>query len=413
MRLVVLSSLVPVRNPATGFDVANRALVDGLKALGHEVAVIGYLEPGQEPAPDLDVTLLGRLEVTNAKVSRSRKITWLARAVAGRTSVSCAKLQEVTPAAFAEALRRLMPFDGLVLNSIQLAGAFETVVAAYPSIYVAHNVEAASARENARYAQGIVERLLFQREAKHLDRLEQGLARRAAYILAFVPQDLSAFGEEAARRSGVMPLVRHWTLPPAMPEPPAYDLGLIGTWSWRPNRLGLDWFLEQVVPLLPETMSIAIAGGIDHPPASRHPGLRFLGRVPDATAFVRRARVVPLVARGGTGVQLKTIETFELGMPCVATPASLRGMASLPENCSMAETPDDFAHALVRAVADVRAGRLGVLSGDEFYETQRRALLAALDTGLAALPKAKPSLRQAADRHGEPAHAALVARRLS
>ena len=388
MRLVVVSSLVPVRNPATGFDVANRALVDGLKALGHDVCVIGYLEPGQEPAADLDIDLLGHLQITNARVSAGQRLRWLLRALMRRTTVSSAKLLAVTPKGFEAALRRLMPFDGLILNSVQLAGAFERVVAAYPSIYVAHNVEAASARESARHARGQVERLLFMREARHLHRLEQALARRAAYVLAFVPQDLEAFGPQIAGRSGVMPLVRHWQLPSAQPQPAAYDLGLIGTWSWRPNRLGLDWFVQQVVPLLPAEMTIAIAGVIDHPPHSDHPGLRFLGRVPDATGFVRQARVVPLIARGGTGVQLKTIETFELGMPSVATPASLRGIAAVPDNCMTAQTPEDFARALVTMVAAVRAGKQSAVAGGDFHDAQRAALVAALEKGLAVLAQA-------------------------
>ncbi|OQP84369.1 hypothetical protein BTR14_19565 [Rhizobium rhizosphaerae] len=388
MRLVVVSSLVPVRNPATGFDVANRALVDGLKALGHDVCVIGYLEPGQEPADGFDVDLLGHLQITNARVSAGQRLRWLMRALMRHTTVSSAKLLTVTPERFDAALRKLMPFDGLILNSVQLAGAFERVVAAYPSIYVAHNVEAASARENAQHAKGLVERLLFAREARHIHRLEQTLARRAAYVLAFVPQDLEAFGPEVAARSGVMPLVRHWQRPAPAREPAAYDLGLIGSWGWRPNRLGLDWFVRSVVPLLPREMEIAIAGVIDHPPESDHPGLRFLGRVQDATAFVRQARVVPLVARGGTGVQLKTIETFELGMPSVATPASLRGIAAVPENCVTAQTPEDFARALVAMVAAVRAGRQGVVAGGDFHDAQRAALVAALEQGLAVLAKA-------------------------
>ena len=45
----------------------------------------------------------------------------------------------------------------------------------------------------------------------------------------------------------------------------------------------------------------------------------FVGRVPDAVAFVLSGRTVPLISRAGTGVQLKTIETFELGLPAVAS----------------------------------------------------------------------------------------------
>ncbi len=44
------------------------------------------------------------------------------------------------------------------------------------------------------------------------------------------------------------------------PEATKYDLTLIGTWTWHPNRIGLEWFLREVKPLLPKDVSIAIAG---------------------------------------------------------------------------------------------------------------------------------------------------------
>ena len=66
---------------------------------------------------------------------------------------------------------------------------------------------------------------------------------------------------------------------------------------------------------------------------SRHPGVSFVGRVADAIAFVLSGRVVPLISRAGSGVQLKTIETFELGLPAVATSRSLRGIGAVPANC--------------------------------------------------------------------------------
>ena len=122
-----------------------------------------------------------------------------------------------------------------------------------------------------------------------------------------------------------------------------HDVGLIGTWSWAPNRVGLDWFLERVVPLLPADVTVAIAGRIDGPPQNMPANVSFVGRVPDAQDFVRGSRVVALATKGGTGVQLKTIETFEEGLPAVATPAALRGIDAVPDNVRVADDPQAFA----------------------------------------------------------------------
>jgi hypothetical protein len=161
---------------------------------------------------------------------------------------------------------------------------------------------------------------------------------------------------------------------------PKYDATLIGTWTWQPNRIGLDWFLEEVTPHLPQDFRVAIAGSMSSGIRSPHPGVTFLGRVSDAIEFVLSGRVVPLISRAGSGVQLKTIETFELGLPSVATSRSLRGIGTLPANCSVAEDPVEFAHALVRAAANV-----GDIDPTRFRRDQGAALDRRLGLGLAAL----------------------------
>ena len=164
------------------------------------------------------------------------------------------------------------------------------------------------------------------------------------------------------------------------PGAPAYDATLIGTWTWQPNRIGLEWFLDKVVPHLPDDFTVAIAGSIPADLRSPHPGVTFVGRVADAIAFVLSGRVVPLISRAGSGVQLKTIETFELGLPAVATSRSLRGIGAVPANCAVADDPLEFARALegaARGAVDV--------DGTRFRRDQLKALDRQLALGLRAL----------------------------
>lgn len=392
MHLVLVSSLVPVANPASGFDIANRAVLDGLRALGHRVSVIGFLQPGRTPALDCEMHLLGELEVTNAKVGTLQKLRWLGTAFLNRTSVSSGKMLTVRANRIQSILDSLAPFDGLVLNSVQLPAAFAQVFRPYPSIYVAHNVEADSAFESAERANATLERFLFRREAQYLEYYEQHLAQNAVAVWTFAEADRFGFGRAVSERAFVLPLVTGWDAPVAPTsehdQDLRHDLGLIGTWSWRPNRLGLDWFLAEVVPHLPEDMTIAIAGQMDGMPTVSHPGVRFVGRVPDARAFVAQSAIVPLISRGGTGVQLKSLETFELGMPCVATQASLRGIEAIPDNCSAADDPAEFARLLVERVVKVRAGDRQRLDGSAFHRAQKVRLMRVMRNVLAGLAPA-------------------------
>lgn len=383
MHFVFISSLVPVADPASGYDIANRVIVDAVRLAGHRVSVLGFLQPGHQPADPDQTVLLGSLEVTNARVGRLRKALWLKDAFVHGEPVSVAKMHAATPAGIRAALAALAPFDGLILNSVQLPGAFADVFCEWPSVFVAHNVEARSAADNARAAPDRLTRLLFDRDARLLAGLEARLCAMSRYVFTLAEADRAALGVAGEGRSGALPLVTSVTPPgPPSARTPAYDAGMIGSWSWAANRAGLDWFLGEIVPRLPSDIRIAIAGGIGPDRPKVPDNVALLGRVPDARAFIRSCRVIPLVSRAGTGVQLKTIETFEMGLPSVATASALRGISALPDNCSAADEPGAFARELIAMVGRSRAGEPLDRDGRAFHARQLDGLVGALSRGL-------------------------------
>ena len=291
-----------------------------------------------------------------------------------------------------QALAALAPFDGLILNSVQLAGAYLPVFSDHDCIFVAHNVEEASATENARSASNPLERLLFRREARLIGKLERQLCLVSRFVWTLSDEDRKPLRVADDNKSATLPLVTRVS-PPGPHERdrvPQYDLGMIGTWSWRPNRIGLDWFLNTVAPHLPQSFSIAIAGEVPDLPALPHPGIRLLGRVADARAFLQDCAVVPLASTAGTGVQLKTIETFEMGLPAVATPGALRGVGTVPENCIVVGEAEPFAAALEQAVAKVRGGGVSRLDGRPFHAAQLSGMREAIGRGLVRLGRHDP-----------------------
>ncbi|MBW3098001.1 glycosyltransferase [Pseudohoeflea coraliihabitans] len=383
MHIVFVTSLVPVAEPRSGYDIANRVIVDALRALGHRVSVLGFLQPGNTPAEAAHTRVLRELEVTNARVGRGRKLAWLSRALLRGEPVSVTKMHAVSQKDVAAALAAFGPYDLLFLNSVQLPGAFLDLFTARPYLFVAHNVEARSARDNASTASSPLRALLFRREARLLAALESRLCRDAGFVFTLADADRPVLGVDSETRSATLPLVTAIEPPPApSPRQPRYDVGLIGSWSWAANRAGLDWFLTEIAPRLPADFSIAIAGDLEDRPASIPANVQFLGRVPDAREFVRSARVIPLISRLGTGVQLKTIETFEMGLPSVATANALRGLTTRPDNCTVSDDPAAFAAALVHTVTQARDNSIDDRDGRAFHQRQLDGLLAALRTGI-------------------------------
>jgi glycosyltransferase involved in cell wall biosynthesis len=386
LRLAFLTSLIPVARPDTGFEIANAAILSALRAAGHEVTAIGFLRPGEVPAEPEQAVVVADADIENAGVPTAQKLRWLAAAVRLGLPVACAKLRLAGAGRLVETVRAHGPFDALILNSVMLPGAFPELLRLAPCILVEHNIEHVSAGQNADHAESLLLRRLYRREAGLLERLERRLWDEARFIWTLAEEDRQALGPAYREKSCALPLVSSHGPAAAPPgdlgEAPAFDVGLIGTWTWGSNLIGLEWFLQEVCPLLPDDIRIAVAGRV--PPELRTPlNVTLVGRVPSAEHFLRSCRLIALSSRAGTGVQLKTIEAMQLGLPAVATALSCRGFTTLPANFTSADTAVDFARAVTERVAAIRAGDRQRIDGAAFMEGQRVALAEGLARGLA------------------------------
>ena len=386
MHLVFATSIVPDGEQSTGYEIANAAIIGALRRAGIRVTILGFTWPGKRPADPENTVVLGSVDVQTDSAPLGRKLTWLAKAVCAGLTFSSVKVRVVSPGTVRSALAAIGHVDGYVLNSVQFAAAFEEVFEGKPTLFVAHNVEHRSAEENAAAAGSLFQRVLFAREARLLRDIEARLCRKARFVFTLAEEDRATLGVDQEGKSAFLPLVARETPPPAPTRRhPTCDATLIGTWSWHPNRIGLDWFLDEVVPHLRKDFRILIAGRVAGTIGSAHPGVKFVGRVPDATEFVRSGAVVPLISTAGSGVQLKTIEAFELGLPAVATTKSLRGISAIPPNCVVTDDPRAFARALEQAAR----GAPQDVDGRGFFESQRNALDRQIMLGLKALGHAR------------------------
>lgn len=381
MHLIFVTSLVPDGEPATGYEIANAAIIAALRRAGARVTVLGYTWPGKTPADPENTISLGEVDVRTEGAGALQKVRWLAGAVLSGLTFASAKLRSASEADVRAALKRAEPYDAYVLNAAQFAGAFEHVFTDRPFLFVAHNVEHRSAEENAEAVRDVVQRALFRREARLVRGVEERLCAKAAFVYTLAEEDRAALSVPGDHRSAALPLVTREAAPqPGGVRDIVCDAALIGTWTWQPNRIGLEWYLREVTPWLPRNFRTRIAGSIPADLACP-PGVEFVGRVPDAVAFVRGAAVVPLIARAGTGVQLKTIEAFEQGLHCVATSRSLRGVAHLPSNCRIADDPAAFAAELAAMAAE----RMGDVDGRAFHAAQLKMLDDRILRGLEAI----------------------------
>jgi polysaccharide biosynthesis protein PslH len=130
-----------------------------------------------------------------------------------------------------------------------------------------------------------------------------------------------------------------------------FDIGLIGSWTWKANEEGLAWFFNRVYPQLPHNLDIRVAGSGASWLEGRFANVKYLGFVDDAQDFLRHARAVAIPTLSGGGIQIKTLDAIASGSKIVATPLAMRGIDDRPATVAVAETPDQFATLLASAIA--------------------------------------------------------------
>ena len=134
MHLVFASSLVPCGAPESGFDIANRAIVGAMCRAGVEVTHFGFKWSGVELADPDNTICLGEIDPKTDTASTSQKLNWLLTAMRNKSTFSSAKLRVINNEAFEKALNTIPEVDGLVLNGVPLAGAFEPQLTANPYV---------------------------------------------------------------------------------------------------------------------------------------------------------------------------------------------------------------------------------------------------------------------------------------
>lgn len=167
------------------------------------------------------------------------------------------------------------------------------------------------------------------------------------------------------------------------------DLIFVGSYRHSPNVDAAHWLAEEIFPLIlrqrPD-IRLHLVGG-DASDAMRalgqRPGIVFHGHVPDLEALLDQTRVNLAPLRFGAGVKGKINQSLARGLPMVVTSCAAEGMyLSDGENALIADTPEQFAHAVLRLYEELplwqqlRAGGLENtrqhFSRDAARETLRR-----------------------------------------
>jgi sugar transferase (PEP-CTERM/EpsH1 system associated) len=157
------------------------------------------------------------------------------------------------------------------------------------------------------------------------------------------------------------------------PVDEAYDadtISFIGRMDYYPNQECMARFCDQVWPLLRQqrpAMKLLIVGA-DPSPAMRElgglPGVTVTGSVPDVRPFIRSSALMVAPLNIARGTQNKILEAMAMGVPVVTSAIAAGGVDAESEaHFLVAETPQDYARAILRIVGNPLERRRLALAG--------------------------------------------------
>jgi glycosyltransferase involved in cell wall biosynthesis len=195
-------------------------------------------------------------------------------------------------------------------------------------------------------------------EAARYRRLERLHAACADLTLAVTAEEREALLREVPEaRVEVLPNI-HACEGKAPPWETRRDLMFIGAFSHAPNADAVEWFVDQILPLvhrrLPGTVFRVV--GSNMPKRIRRlasPTVRVLGHVPSVRPMFEASRVFVSPLRYGAGMKGKIGQSMSFGLPVVTTSIGAEGMMLVDgENALVADDPASFADAVIRLTTD-------------------------------------------------------------
>ena len=195
-------------------------------------------------------------------------------------------------------------------------------------------------------------------DAARYRKLETSLARRSDLVWCTSIEDKQAIAREAGGvDTAIIPTI-HRLHGRGLPFDERRDLIFIGNFQHNPNADAVQHFVKEIYPLIRQSipeLKFRIVG--DHPPpeirAAESEAVEALGYVPNIDRLFHESRVFVAPIRFGAGVKGKIGEALAYGLPVVTTSIGAEGIGLRhAEQALIADTPEDFAAAVVRLYRD-------------------------------------------------------------
>jgi glycosyltransferase involved in cell wall biosynthesis len=211
-------------------------------------------------------------------------------------------------------------------------------------------------------------RLWYRLQARRYRALERRVFGRELTVVVGSASEAAAYRDGGAPwrcrveivSAGVDPA------PLAAPAPGPPRLVFTGALGYPPNADAALYFCREIFPRVrrhhPDARAQIVGAGASpqlQAACRAVDGVELLGFVPDVSDVLGQATIFVCPMRQGTGVRVKLLEAMACGLPIVASPLAVEGIAEAEDgrHLRIAATTDAFARCLLELLADAGARR--------------------------------------------------------
>jgi len=270
-------------------------------------------------------------------------------------------------------LLREQKYDVVVCDFVIAAPVIPWEELSCPTVLFTHNVEALIWKRHYQTARNPLWKIVCRREYHAMERAERFYLARADHVLTVSEVDRDFFArfidpdKVTVIPTGVdvdyfRPDLR--LEGEAQPDGSwANTLVFTGAMDWMPNEDAIQYLLKDTWPRVRRQFPKTVVWVVGRSPSPRlkalgdkDPGVRVTGRVDDVRPYVRDASVYVVPLRIGSGTRLKIFEAMAMGKAIVSTSIGAEGLPVIHgQNILLADTPEDFAEAIVNLLRDPAA----------------------------------------------------------
>jgi glycosyltransferase involved in cell wall biosynthesis len=224
-------------------------------------------------------------------------------------------------------------------------------------------------------------RLLMALEWRKLQRYEAKVCGQFDHVVTVTEEDkraLQSLDSSNKLNLSVIPIcIDPDTVPRVKQNVNAKNIVCIGGMFYPPNVDGVLWFARQVFPLvrheIPESHFWIVGARPDRRIVQlgrEDASVQVTGYIEDTNVYLCDSAVFIVPLRAGGGMRVKILDAWARGIPIVSTTIGCEGIDVQPGvNILIADTPADFAQAVLRVIRDPALGKRLAENGRRWVET--------------------------------------------